>query len=92
MPVLAPKATKRPWLIGAATTIVRPFIGDTRFPARPLVPADREWQVFHDPQHEPVRMDVHCPSCAVWNCGSCTICIDDYFVCCHTITCSVCSC
>lgn len=87
MPTLAPEKRKRGSLLKAATTIVRPFIGDTRHPAKPLVAGDPEWLVFHDPSHEPIRMDVHCPSCGVWNCGCCSWCEDDYFQCCWT-TCS----
>jgi hypothetical protein len=89
MSVLAPEESKHSWLIEAATTIVRPFIGDTRRPAQPLVHAEQEWQVLHDPAHEPVRMDSHCPSCGTWSCGWCSYCFDDYFVCCWN-TCPSC--
>lgn len=64
-----------------------PSVGETRAPAEPLIASDDEWLVIHDPKHSPIRMDVHCPQCVVYNCGWCQYCEDDYFQCC-TSTCA----
>jgi hypothetical protein len=61
-----------------------PGITETHKPGRPLVESEEEWLVIHDPNHEPVRMDWHCPTCTMVWCpgGGCQICEDDYFTCC----------
>ena len=61
-----------------------PGVEESRRSRKPLVESDAEWLVIHDPTHQPVRMDFHCPQCTLISCpgGGCNFCADDYFECC----------